>query len=164
MVSIKLWQGLLLAGVVSVLSVQAAGAEGKKVKEWRSGGVRSEAVKPLHPITRLRDLKHPATTVKDWMAQVEAATVQVTNVKLEQTDSGLDITLETARGKPLQVDATKFRSEGNSLIADIPNAVLVLTNATEFSAENPTEDIATVRVIQVDANTIRVNVAQFSQH
>jgi iron complex outermembrane receptor protein len=57
---------------------------------------------------------------------MEAAQVQVTNVKLERTETGLDITLETAEGKPLQVDATKFRQEGNNLIADIPNAVLLM--------------------------------------
>ena len=159
----------LVTGVLVMLGIQPGWAE-TVVKDWKSEGVkepRGEEVKPLHPITssplhpitRLRDLKRPATTVKDWMAQVEAATVQVTNVRVEQTDSGLDITLETAAGKPLQVDATKFRSEGNSLIADIPNAVLALPNAQEFSAENPIEDIATVRVTQVDANTIRVTVA-----
>ncbi|MBF2028205.1 MAG: TonB-dependent receptor [Oscillatoriales cyanobacterium C42_A2020_001] len=73
-------------------------------------------------------------------------------------DAGLDIVLETADGKPLQVDATKFRSVGNSLIADIPNAALALTNAQAFSADNPTGDIANVRITQVDANTIRVSV------
>ena len=93
------------------------------------------------------------------MAQVEATTVQGTKVRVERTDTGLDITLETAEGKPLQVDATKFRTEGNSLIADIPNAVLALTNATEFNTENPTEEIASVQVVQANANTIRVNVA-----
>lgn len=69
----------------------------------------------------LRDFKRPATTVKDWLAQVEAATVTVTGIKLERTEAGLAITLETADGKPLQVDATKSRAEGNSLIADISN-------------------------------------------
>ncbi len=108
---------------------------------------------------RLRDLKRPATTVKAWLAQVEAATVAVTGVKLERTEAGLDITLETADGKPLQVDATKFKAEGNSLIADIPNAVLSLTDAQAFSAENPTSEIATVKVTQVDASNIRVTVA-----
>ncbi len=103
-----------------------------------------------------RDFNPPATTVKDWLAQVKTATV--TGVKLEQTETGLDITLKTADGKPLQVDATKFRAVGKSLIADIPNAVLALPNAQEFIAENPTGEIAVVRVTQTDAATIRVSV------
>jgi len=63
-------------------------------------------------------------------------------IRLEQTENGLDIVLETAAGQQLQVDATKFRIEGNSLIADIPNAVLVLPEGQTFAAENPTEEIA----------------------
>jgi iron complex outermembrane receptor protein len=109
-------------------------------------------------ISRLRDRKQPATTVKQWVAQIEAAQVQVTNVKLERTETGLDITLETAEGKPLQVDATKFRREGNSLIAEIPNAVLALPQGQTFVADNPMADIATVQVVQQNGN-IRVSVA-----
>jgi iron complex outermembrane receptor protein len=109
-------------------------------------------------ISRLRDRKQPTTTVKQWVAQMEAAQVQVTNVKLERTATGLDITLETADGKPLQVDATKFRREGNNLIADIPNAVLALPQGQTFVADNPTADIATVQVTQQEGN-IRVSVA-----
>jgi iron complex outermembrane receptor protein len=89
---------------------------------------------------------------------MEAARVQITNVKLDRTATGLDIVLETAEGKPLQVDATKFRREGNSLIAEIPNAVLALPQGQTFVADNPTADIATVQVVQQEG-TIRVSVA-----
>ncbi|WP_202925021.1 TonB-dependent siderophore receptor [Myxacorys almedinensis] len=101
----------------------------------------------------------PATTIKEWTAQIEAATVQVTGVTLNRLDSGLEITLETAEGKPLQVDATNFRTESDRLIAEIPNAVLALSNDQAFSAENPAPDIASVRVTQQDATTIRVSVS-----
>jgi iron complex outermembrane receptor protein len=131
---------------------------------WAEEGSRelsSEEVKAHQPITQLprgRDLNQPATTVKEWVAQIEAQTILVTNVKLERTDAGLDIILETAEGKPLQVDATKFRTEGNSLIADIPNATLALPDDREFNADNLTDDIANVRVARVDDNSIRVSV------
>jgi iron complex outermembrane receptor protein len=108
---------------------------------------------------RIKDFHRPATTLKAWLAQVEAATAQVTRIQLDRTEAGLEIVLETQDGKPLQIDATKFTSEGNSLIANIPNAVLVLPKAQEFSAENPTSEIASVRVTQVDAANIRVTVA-----
>ncbi|WP_202924966.1 TonB-dependent siderophore receptor [Myxacorys almedinensis] len=100
----------------------------------------------------------PATTVKEWVAQIEAATVQITGVTLNRTDTGLEIVLQTAEGKPLQVDATKFRTEGTSLIADIPNAVLALPTGQEFVADNPVADVTTIRIAQQDANTIRVSV------
>lgn len=158
----QIW--LVLFGLCSVSFVVPARAEmgelgSGRVDECMSGCVKSPSTHlPIHPVTRLRDLKQrPATTLKEWIAQIEAATVQVTGVKLERTATGLDIILETAEGKLLQVDATKFRSEGNSLIADIPNAVLTLPDAQTFTAENPTADIATVQVEQ-RAGNIRVSV------
>ncbi|NJP11070.1 MAG: TonB-dependent receptor plug domain-containing protein [Leptolyngbyaceae cyanobacterium RU_5_1] len=117
--------------------------------------------------SRLKDLHRPATTVQEWLGQIQKikqetraeSPISVTGVKLDRTDTGLEIVLETQDGKPLQVDATKFRTVGNSLIADIPNTVLALPNAQEFSTENPTAEIANVRVTQLDTNSIRINVA-----
>jgi len=169
--------GWLKAGqwaVVGGLSVLAVGVaeptpsrpspyqgEGAKsgVPPWQGGTKGGDATStPITNLSRLKQQNRPATTIKDWLAQMEAATVQVTGVKLEQSEDGLDIVLETAEGKPLQVDATKFRREGNNLIADIPNAVLALPTGQAFTAENPTADIATVQVSQLDAAKIRVSV------
>ncbi|NDJ17921.1 TonB-dependent siderophore receptor [Myxacorys almedinensis] len=105
-----------------------------------------------------RDRTHPATTLKEWIAQIEAVTVQVNQVNLNRTERGLEIVLQTAEGKPLQVDATQFRREGNTLIADIPNAVLALPERQPFTAENPTDDIASVQVVQQTVSGIRVSV------
>ncbi|NJK52177.1 MAG: TonB-dependent siderophore receptor [Leptolyngbyaceae cyanobacterium SU_3_3] len=120
------------------------------------GALAVTAAEP--PVSQVQDQPKPATTVTEWIAQIEAATVQVTEVKLERTETGLDIVLETAEGKPLQVDATKFRREGNSLIADISNAVLVLPEGKPFTADNPTNEIATIQVVQQDVSDIRVIV------
>ncbi|NJP11477.1 MAG: TonB-dependent siderophore receptor [Leptolyngbyaceae cyanobacterium RU_5_1] len=150
---------VLAAGVVSVLGVPAAGAE--VATDFVANGSNSSVSSVLPSvanISRVRDSQRPATTVKEWLAQVEASTVQVTDVRVDRTDTGLEITLGTTSGKLLQVDATKFRSEGNSLIAEIPNAVLALSDGQEFSANNPTTDIAAVRITQLDASTIRVSV------
>ncbi|NJP09957.1 MAG: TonB-dependent receptor plug domain-containing protein [Leptolyngbyaceae cyanobacterium RU_5_1] len=158
-------------GVVTFLGGQAVGAEERSpLAPLKKGGTEQFKV-PLikgdlggskgegkKQIPRVRDLNRPATTLKDWLAQVEAAIVQITGVKLERTDTGLEISLETAEGKPLQVDATKFKTEGNSLIADIPNAVLALPEGQAFNTDNPTTDIANIRVTQLNINTIRVGV------
>jgi iron complex outermembrane receptor protein len=148
----------LVSGAIGVGVLPGVAEESRGVKELRSEGSSPHHPITSSPVTRISDLKQPATTVKQWVAQMEAAQVQVTNVKLERTETGLDITLETAEGKPLQVDATKFRREGNSLIAEIPNAVLALPQGQTFIADNPTADIATVQVTQQEGN-IRVNVA-----
>jgi iron complex outermembrane receptor protein len=138
-------QGLLwVIGMVSGMTASAAA---------------QEPLSPGSPVLPVGDLPQPATTVKEWVAQIEAATVQVTGVKLERSETGLDIVLETAEGKPLQVDATKFRREGNNLIAEIPNAVLALPEGQAFTAENPTADIALVQVTQQEGSNIRVSVS-----
>jgi iron complex outermembrane recepter protein len=108
---------------------------------------------------RLRQYPRPATSVNQWLAQVEAATVQVVGVRLNPSPTGLELILETAAGKVLAVDASQFKTEGNSLIANIPNAVLALPDGQPFQAANPTSDIAQITVTQATVNTIRITVA-----
>jgi iron complex outermembrane recepter protein len=111
-------------------------------------------------IIQVKDLPQTSTRAADLFAQeAQQSTIsQVTKVQLNRTEAGLEIVLDTQDSKPLQVDATKFRTEGNSLIADLPNAVLTLPDAQAFNADNPTGDIANVRISQLDAATIRVSV------
>jgi iron complex outermembrane recepter protein len=139
-----LWVGLCSVGMI--LPVRAE-TEVKSALSDRQGDSAGSV-----------DGDRPATTVKEWMAQVEAATVRVTRVQLNPTPAGLEIVLETQDNKPLQVDATKFRAERSALIADIPNAVLALPDAPTFTANNPTTEIATVQVIQQEGSAIRVIV------
>jgi iron complex outermembrane recepter protein len=106
----------------------------------------------------LGQMSHPATTTQEWLAQIKAAMIQVTGVRLSPSGTGLQIILETQDDKSLPVDATKFRAQGDRLIADIPNAVLALPNTQAFNATNPTPEIATVQVVQLDASTIQINV------
>lgn len=70
-------------------------------------------------IPQLSESDQPATTVEDWIAQIEAARVQITRVRVETTDAGLQVILETAEG---ELSVTETRTVGNALIADIENA------------------------------------------
>jgi hypothetical protein len=88
----------------------------------------------------------------------QASTVKVTNVQINPTSSRLEIVLETAEGRSLQIDTSKFRIEGNNLIVDIPNAVLAIADQKEFSAANPTAEISQINITQLDANTLQINV------
>jgi len=150
---------VVMGGWDAAAEPQVVEAGGKKELS-REGAKNLHSVPPPpdHPILHLRDRTQPATTVEEWIAQIEAATVQVTEVRLERIEDRLDIILETADSKPLQIDTTTFRVEGNSLIADIPNAVLVLPEGQPFMAGNPTAEIATVQVLQQDGSSIRVVV------
>lgn len=101
----------------------------------------------------------PATTVEEWVAQIEApngsdtpeAIAQITNVRVEATETGLQVVLETAEGS-LEVPTT--RAVGNALIADIPNAAI----AQKFSQANPAEGIALVEVTGLPGNRVRVAI------
>lgn len=83
--------------------------------------------------------------------------IEVTSVKANATDNGVEVLLETPRGEQLQVSN---RNQGKSFIADIPNAQLRLPNGDRFTfnSEKPTAEITQITVSNFDANTIRVTI------
>lgn len=106
---------------------------------------------PSAEIPQLNELEQPATTIKEWVAQIEASLVQITNVRVEATEVGLQVILETEDGS-LEIPET--RSIGNALIADIPNATI----AEEFSQAEPIEGIALVSVTSLPGDRLRVAI------
>jgi iron complex outermembrane receptor protein len=109
----------------------------------------------LEPATQLPD---PAKTVAEWQTQIAQALVQVTQVTVTPTAEGLEIRLDTADNKPLQVDASKFRQEGNAFVAEITNTSLSLADGQPFLATNPTADVASVQVSETVPGTLQVRV------
>jgi len=99
----------------------------------------------------LSEVEQPATTIEDWVAQIEASLVQITNVRLEETEAGLQVILETAEG---ELAVSETRTVGNALIADIPNAAI----AEEFSQTEPIEGIALVSVTSLPGDRVRVAI------
>ncbi|MEL6401404.1 MAG: TonB-dependent siderophore receptor [Cyanobacteria bacterium J06626_4] len=95
----------------------------------------------------------PATTVDEWLAQIEASLVQITNVRLEETAAGLQIILETAEGE-LAIPTTTV--SGNALIAEIPNALLTLSESNEFQQFEPADGIALVQVTELSDDRVQV--------
>lgn len=108
------------------------------------------AAQPQTPIM-LSEIERSATTVADWMAQIEAARVQITNVRVERSDTGFQVILETANGT-LQEPQT--RVIGNALIVEIENAAI----AQEFSQADPIEGIALVEVTGLPGDRVRVAI------
>jgi len=84
-----------------------------------------------------------------------AAVLQITNVTLNPTETGIEVLLATPNSKTLQPTAFAV---GKTYIANIPNAVLSLPQAKEFRQANPTNGIASVSVKQVTPNNVRVEV------
>ncbi len=141
---LSLGKSLFLAGVFSILGIPTALPEVAEI-----GGVYGQ--------------QHPTRTVKELLSQGEAqnnqpdVVVQITAVKANPTDKGVEVILQTAQGEQLQV---VNRSAGNSYIADIPNAQLRLTNgeAFVFRSQKPIMGITQITVTNFNANTVRVTV------
>lgn len=108
-------------------------------------------------IPRLRETKLPKTNLNDWLTQQTPINeiIQVTDVNLKQTATGLEVILAAPTGKLSQPITSSI---GNSLVTEINNARLALPNQPEFRAENPTAAIALVVVTQVNQNRVRVEV------
>ncbi|PZV20750.1 MAG: TonB-dependent siderophore receptor [Leptolyngbya sp.] len=96
-----------------------------------------------------------ATTVDEWMTQIAQATVQITSVRVETTEAGLQVVLETAAG---ELSAPTTRSLGNALIIDLPNAMLALPDGGEFSQVSSTSGIALISVTGLPENQVRVSI------
>ncbi|MBF2062844.1 MAG: TonB-dependent hemoglobin/transferrin/lactoferrin family receptor [Calothrix sp. C42_A2020_038] len=87
--------------------------------------------------------------------QIAKLSVEITGVKLEKNENGVEILLETPASDKLQ---TIPQEAEKLLIIDIPNAKLRLTSGDRVSFTKPTEGIAEIIVNQKDENTIRVTV------
>lgn len=119
--------------------------------------------KPDSLVNRLKQLskvKPAITSAQMLLVQSPASlteVVQVTSVKANPTDKGLEIILQTTKGEQLQL---VNHTAGSNFITDIPNAQLRLPSgdAFTFRSEKPIAGITEIAVTNFDANTIRVTV------
>ena len=88
---------------------------------------------------------------------VWAAAAQVTAVRLNPQESGLELILETQSDNKRPEVFTVSR--GNDWVADIVNTQLSLREGDSFRQENPMPGITSVLVSQLDANNVRVTVS-----
>ena len=80
----------------------------------------------------------------------QTSLVQITNVRLEGTDTGLQVILETADGE-LSTPTTSI--SGDALVVEIDNAVLTEGDFEQFG---PAEEIAFVQVSALSGNRVQV--------
>lgn len=151
----------LTSAIIELVVVQPVQAQ--VVQEVLNSQVRVSDTK----IPRLSNSDRPATTISEWLSPpltaekakrqeriLAQSPVQVTGVQLNLTEDGLEILLEALEKQQLQA---LTRSEGNTLITEIPNAVLALPEK-EFRADDPAPGITSVTVTQLNAGRIRVIV------
>ncbi len=84
-----------------------------------------------------------------------AASTQVTNIKVQETGSGVNVALETKSGNRPQIFTV---SQGKTWMADIINTQLRLPTGSSFRQDNPAPGISSVVVIPLSKNTVRVVV------
>ncbi|NER78955.1 MAG: AMIN domain-containing protein [Leptolyngbya sp. SIO1D8] len=86
---------------------------------------------------------------------VYASATVITGVRIIPTDTGAQIVLRTESGDTPQVFAV---NQGNSLRADIVRTELQLSNGEEFVEQNPVPGIASVTLVPLDGNSVRLTV------
>ncbi|MCC5610317.1 TonB-dependent siderophore receptor [Nostoc sp. CHAB 5834] len=131
--------------------------ESRPAKEIISAGIVLALVSLLvQPAVAETKSHHSISTAKLLLAQQnDVASVQVTGVKVNNTDKGIEVILESANPEALE---PVIKSAENNYIADFPNAVLALPEGKDFSIANPLSGIVSVSVTQADANTVRLTV------
>ena len=112
------------------------------------------------PLTEAEHLNQEFLPTRTSSSKVEsiaqaASVISVTGVRLNRTDRGLEVILETPGDKEPRVFKTRY---GNTLAIDVPNTQLRLPKEQGFRQENPTSGIASVEVVQQNPNSIRVIV------
>lgn len=83
------------------------------------------------------------------------AATEVTDVRVNSTDGGMELVLETGDGDRPQVFTV---NRGNTLVADLVNTQLRLPDGNGFAQNNPAPGIAAVMVSQLDENSVRVSI------
>ncbi|MEH2161242.1 MAG: TonB-dependent siderophore receptor [Nostoc sp.] len=169
-----LLQFFLLLGSFWSLLTHFANAEERQISSQTNSAIASinqqssllSAGQPIEPTREIRQLSEVNLPLKSADTLVQSPTlnsppaneiIEVTSVKVNGTDKGVEVILVTSKGQQLQVSN---RNEGNSFVADIPNAQLRLPNgdAFTFRSQKPVVGISEITVINQDSNTIRLTV------
>lgn len=157
----QLWcRGIL--GIFYLVLSQPAFAEEKQIEhhnniDTKETSVEEETEKSISNIPQLSEIKRYKTSASYLLTQENTTPgiIQITGVRLQQTDNSLEVILETPRG---ELSQPKTTIDGNTLIADIQNAVLTLPDGGEFQVNNPLEGIVSITVTQLDDNNVQVRL------
>ncbi|NET39476.1 MAG: TonB-dependent receptor plug domain-containing protein [Cyanothece sp. SIO1E1] len=106
-------------------------------------------------IPNIDNIDPPAMTVNEWLAQItQAELVEITDVQVEETAAGVTLRLITTG----ELAAPEASVTGKAAIADIPNAILNVSESEEFLASDPTEGIALINVTGLPNNQVRLAI------
>ncbi|WP_342597260.1 TonB-dependent siderophore receptor [Cyanobacterium aponinum UTEX 3222] len=103
-------------------------------------------------VVRLSEIEPIAQKAELLLAQ---EIVEIRGIKLEPSDTGLQIIIETESLSKLQ---PLIYTRENTLIIDVLDVVLALSDGEEFRAENPSDEISEIRATPLDNNGVRIIV------
>lgn len=113
----------------------------------------------LNPASAIpvKALPKDSTDAIDLWAQDSSPStlVKITAVKLNPISNGIEVELVSdgsSTSQPIR------RTEGNTVIAEIENAVLALPEGPGFQTANPVPGVISVSVMQLDNTTIQVRI------
>ncbi|ESA33725.1 hypothetical protein N836_20705 [Leptolyngbya sp. Heron Island J] len=95
------------------------------------------------------------TTTQATNQIAQAGLVQVTGVQVENTETGLQVVLDTASG---EVTTPTTTTSGNALVITVPSAVLALPDSNEFLQFEPAEGIAVLQVVELSGDRVEVSI------
>ncbi|MEO0987921.1 MAG: TonB-dependent receptor [Cyanobacteria bacterium J06639_14] len=176
--SLQGWNPFVVLAVAGGLVVPAQAQESAwVVDDWRREQVNETAEPTYFSIVQMSALRLEAPTVSSVKllrskADAEAhfpinsstpqsvsnglaqtPLVQITNVRLENTETGLQVILETVTG---ELATPVITVSGNALIAEVANATLLLPESDEFQQFEPAEGIALVQVTELSGDRVQV--------
>ncbi|MHC5769084.1 MAG: TonB-dependent siderophore receptor [Nostoc sp.] len=165
------WHSFLLSSYCLGITIPVLGQQIPNInagkQQLSSQKTLTRAIQPTTEIPSLSELQFGKSSAvyllrtprnQNSVFQISQATtnvVSVTDVKVNNTDKGIDLILVTPNSDKLSVSG---KTEGNSYIANIPNAQLQLANGESFQLSLPVAGIERITVANADANTLRVTV------
>ena len=155
---LKFWYAGILSIFYLTLSQSALAEENlieKNISLDKETSVE-ETEKSISNIRQLDEIKFPKTNASYLLTQENTtpAIIEITGVRTQQTSNGLEVVLKTPQGDLL---TPITRIDGNTLIANIENAVLNLSGGGEFQTKNPLEGIALITVKQI-VNKVQIRI------
>ena len=158
--SVQLWFLISLSAGISLIAIQpgvATEATREQLRALLTNQGKTAAKQSPAQLRRVGEIEPQITSAQLLVQSPSSEVIQVTGVKANPTDKGVEVILQTTQAKQLQISD---RSAENNFIADIPNAQLRLPNgdAFTFRSQKPLEGIREITVTNLDANTIRVTV------
>ena len=150
--------------LVQVLTVIVSNSAQAQLAFPKKIATTSDVIREIRSVSEVKSPHTSATYLlttprnKNQVPQLSQAitdVVSVTQVRVVQTQNGIDVILVTNQSDALK---PQTRREGNKLIADLPNAQLHLPSGSTFRQEKPGKGIASIQVTNTNANTIQVKV------